>query len=103
MNKLNIIWTAQAKEDLKHIYKFWKKKSLQGAINVRLDILKSPKTIYFSKQFQVDDINPKYRRIIVRNNYKVLYKEQKRKIFIIGIVSTYQAPAVIKEKYRPSI
>lgn len=65
MGKLKIIWTAQAKEDLKNIYKYWKNKSLQGAKNVRSGILKSPKTILYSEQYQIDDINPKYRRIVV--------------------------------------
>lgn len=55
-----IIWTKQARAELKKIYDFYKKKSLQGARNVRSDLLQSPKTIYFSKQYQVDDINPNY-------------------------------------------
>ena len=98
MRKLKIIWTSQAKEDLKNIYNFWKKKSLQGALNVRSDILKSTKTIYFSEQYQIDDINPKYRRIVVRDNYKVLYRVESKAIFIMGIVCTAQSPEIIKEK-----
>jgi plasmid stabilization system protein ParE len=46
MGNFKIFWTTQAKNDLKNIYEFWKKKSVQGAKNVRSDILKSPKTIY---------------------------------------------------------
>ena len=98
MRKLKITWTTQAKEDLKNIYKYWKRKSLQGAINVRSDILKSPKTILYSEQFQIDDINPKYRRIVVRNNYKVLYKVESKTIFIMGVVGTAQSPEIIKKK-----
>lgn len=98
MRKLKIIWTTQATEDLKNIYKYWKIKSLQGAINVRSDILKSPKTILYSEQFQIDDINPKYRRIIVRDNYKVLYKVESKTIFIMGVVSTAQSPEILKKK-----
>jgi len=71
---INIVWTLQAKESLKEIYDYYKKKSLQGAKNVKNDILKSPKTIHYSKQYQVDDINAKYRRIVVRD-FKVLYRE----------------------------
>ncbi len=93
-----IVWTTQAKDDLKMIYDFWKGKSLQGAINVRTDILSCPKTIVYSGQYQVDDINSKYRRIVVRDNYKVLYKEDGGKIYIVGIVSTFQSPEVIKKK-----
>lgn len=98
MDKLKIIWTAQAKEDLKNIYKYWRKKSLQGANNVRSDILKSPKTILYSEQYQIDDINPKYRRIVVRDNYKVLYKVESKTIFIMGVVGTAQSPEIIREK-----
>ena len=98
VGKLKITWTAQAKEDLKNIYKYWEKKSLQGAMNIRSDILKSPKTILYSEQYQIDDINPKYRRIVIRNNYKVLYKIESEVIFIMGIVGTAQSPEVIKEK-----
>jgi addiction module RelE/StbE family toxin len=98
MRKLKIIWTTQAKEDVKNIYKYWKKISLQGAINVRSDIIKSPKTILYSEQYQIDDINPKYRRIVVRDNYKVLYKVESKTIFIMGVVGTAQSPEVIREK-----
>lgn len=87
MGKYRIVWTSQAKQDLKSIYDFWKEKSVQGARSVTTDILKSPKTIYYAKQYQVDDINPKYRRIVVRDCYKVLYREIKSNIFIMGVIS----------------
>jgi plasmid stabilization system protein ParE len=38
MGNYNIFWTTQAKDDLKNIYDHWKKKSVQGAKNVRSDI-----------------------------------------------------------------
>jgi len=98
MDNYKIIWTTQAKQDLKDVYEYWKKKSVQGAKNVRSDILKSPKTIYYTKQYQVDDINPKYRRIVVRTFYKVLYREVRNTIYIMGIVSTHQSPEVLKSK-----
>lgn len=98
MDGIKIFWTTQAKLDLKGIYDFWKTKSLQAAHNVRSDILKSPKTIVFARQYQVDDINPKYRRIVVRTYYKVLYLEHRQKIYIMGIISTHQAPEVLKNK-----
>ena len=98
MQNYMIIWTTQAKQDLKSIYEYWRKKSVQGANNVRSDILKSPKTIYYAKQYQVDDINPKYRRIVVRTFYKVLYRERDNTIYIMGVVSTHQSPDVLKGK-----
>ena len=61
------------------------------------DLLKSPKKIYFSKQYQIDDINPNYRRIVVRN-FKVLYKEDGMKVWVMDIVSTKQSPDILKNK-----
>ena len=97
MGKLKIIWTTQAKESLKSIFNYYKNKSLQGANNVKIDLLQSPKTIYFSKQYQVDNINSKYRRIIVRD-YKVLYKEDEGTIQVMDIISTKQSPQILKNK-----
>lgn len=98
MGSYKIIWTTQAKQDLKNVYEYWKKKSLQGAKNVRSDLLKSPKTIYFAKQYQVDDINPEYRRIVVRTYYKVLYREIRNTIYVTGVISTRQSPDVLRRK-----
>ena len=95
MGKRDIVWTLQAKESLKTIYDYYKERSPQGAKNVKDDLLRSPKTIAFSKQYQVDEINPKYRRIIVRD-FKVLYKESNRKIEIIDIISTRQSPSKLR-------
>lgn len=97
MSTLKIIWTKQARESVKNIYNFYKKKSLQGAKNVKSDLLQSPKTIYFSAQYQVDEINPKYRRIVVRD-YKVLYKEADNVIRIMDVVSTKQSPEILESK-----
>jgi plasmid stabilization system protein ParE len=53
---LRIIWSTQAKESLSEIYQFYLTKSLQGAQNVRKDLLESPKSMRFAKQYQVDEI-----------------------------------------------
>ena len=92
-----IIWTDQAVESLRDIYDYFKDKSPQGAANVLHDLLNSPKAIVFAQQFQIDDINPKYRRIVVRN-YKVLYREDGKTIYIIDIVSTHQSPEVLQRR-----
>ena len=98
MGKYRIIWTSQAKQDLNNIYDYWKEKSVQAAKSVTLDILKSPRTINYAKQYQVDDINPKYRRIVVRSYYKVLYREIKSTVFITGVISTHQSPDIIRSR-----
>lgn len=98
MSHYKIIWTSQAKQDLKDIYEYWKKKSLQGARNIRSDILKSPKSIYYANQYQVDEINPKYRRIIVRTHYKVLYIEKNNVIYVVGLIGAKQSPEILESK-----
>jgi plasmid stabilization system protein ParE len=97
METLNIIWTKQAITAVKNIYNYYKEKSLQGAKNVKSDLLQSPKAIRFSKQYQVDDINPNYRRIVIRD-YKILYKEIKNTIQIMDVISTKQSPEICKIK-----
>jgi len=97
MAKPKIIWSNEAKNTLKEIYNYYKDKSSQGAKNVLADLLNAPKKIVFANQYQEDEINPKYRRIIVRH-YKVLYQETDEKVEIINIVSTRQSPDVLKNK-----
>lgn len=97
MEEVKINWTKQAKLAVKNIYDFYKNKSLKGAKSVKSDILKSPKTIYFSKQYQLDEINPNYRRIIVRD-YKLLYKVKGNTIQIMDVICTKQNPEKLKSK-----
>ena len=92
-NKLKIVWSKTAKAELKSIYNYWfyKRKARQGAKNIRADILKASRKITFTNQFQQDEIEPTYRRIIVRD-YKLLYKEISGKIVILKIFGTKQKP-----------
>ena len=98
MSKPKIIWSNQAKESLLKIYNFffYEKKTPLGAKNVLNDLLDAPKSINFRNQYQVDDINPNFRRIVVRN-YKILYKVEREKIIIIDIFSVYQSPQILKK------
>lgn len=95
MEALNIIWTKQARAAVKNIFNYYKEKSLQGAQNVKSDLLQSPKTIRFSKQYQLDDINSNYRRRVVRD-YKILYKEKGNTIQIMDVISTKQSIEIKK-------
>jgi len=97
MGELKIIWSKQARSAVKSIYDYYKKKTLQGANNVKTDLLQSPKSIRFAKQYQVDEINSNYRRIVVRD-YKVLYNEKNNVIRIIDVVGTKQSPEELKKK-----
>jgi plasmid stabilization system protein ParE len=92
MAPLKIIWSNTAKDQLKAIFEYYKVKSLQGAQNEKNDILKATRELHFVEQYQRDEIEPEYRRIIVRD-YKLLYKEEKEgTVFIARIFSTKQNP-----------
>jgi plasmid stabilization system protein ParE len=97
MFKPKIIWTQQAKTALKSIFDYYKERSLQGANTLKAELLLSPKTIHFAKQYQIDEINPKYRRIVVRD-YKVLYKEIRGSLYVMDIVCTLQSPEILRNK-----
>jgi len=97
MTQPKIIWSVQARAAIKKIYDYYKEKSPQGAKNVKSDLLQAPKTIRYSGQYQVDEINPKYRRIVVRD-FKILYIETKSEVRILDIIGTRQSPDVLKSK-----
>lgn len=93
MAKLKSVWTDRAKAQLKQIHDYLKyeKKTPQGAANVKNDLIRASKEVTFAEQHQKDDINPNYRRIVVRH-YKLIYKEEKGKIIILRIFDTLQHP-----------
>jgi len=92
MVALKIVWSNRVKAQLKSIHDYIKNKlkSPQGAKNVKQDILNTSKSIVFVEQYEVDEIQPEYRRMLVRH-YKILYKEKKGKIHILGVFDTQQS------------
>jgi plasmid stabilization system protein ParE len=97
MSTLKIIWSDQARRSLKEIHARIKPYSEQGAKNVKHELLSAPKKIIFAKQYQVDDINPRYRRIVVRD-YKILYRERDGVVQVIDIICTLQTPDILRNK-----
>jgi len=93
MARLKTVWTDTAKTQLKEIHDYlkYKKKTAQGAINVKRDLIEASKGVNYPEQYQKDDINPNYRRIIVRH-YKLIYKEDKGRIIILRVFDTLQDP-----------
>lgn len=87
MSKFQIIWTTTAKNQLKTILNYYREKSSQSAGRVKDDIFKAVKSIHFPEQYQADEIQPEFRRIIVRD-YKNLYLERDNIIYIARIFST---------------
>lgn len=97
MEAIKVIWTKQAKEAVKSIYDYYKEYSLQGAKNVKTDLLQSSQRIRFTKQYQLDNINPNYRRIVVRD-FKVLYKVKGNHIQIMDVICSKESPEKLKIK-----
>ena len=93
-----IIWTDEAKKDLKDIFDFIKIRSVQSAKNVVSDIRNAPKFIRFSHQNEEEYYNNKYCRIIIRN-YKVLYRinEFNNELIIAAVFHTSQDPEKLSE------
>ena len=91
MGELKKVWTNTAKEQLKAIYENYKIKSLQGAKTIKDEMLQATKELHFAEQYQRDEIEPEFRRIIVRD-YKLLYIEENGIVFIARIFDTRQEP-----------
>jgi len=94
---MKIIWSLAAKNSLHDIYLYHLQFSKSNALKLKKLILNAPKTIVFSKQYQIDEINPKYRRLIVKQ-YKLIYLEINNAIWILDIVSSLQSPEILKNK-----
>lgn len=59
-----------------------------GLENFRSDIITASKAITFPKQFPKDEINSNFRKILVRDQKVVLYKDHKTTIYIMNVVCT---------------
>tara|TARA_B100000780_G_scaffold204128_1_gene144960 strand:+ start:397 stop:693 length:297 start_codon:yes stop_codon:yes gene_type:complete len=91
--KLSIHWSEKSTNDLRTIFDFYNSKSHAAATTIVTEIIDQVESIRFSKQFQKDELNPKYRRLIVRH-FKVLYRADEANIFVIRIFDTRQNPSV---------
>jgi plasmid stabilization system protein ParE len=96
MGGLKKVWTIRAKAQLKAICENYKVKSLQGAKVIKDEILQATKELHFAEQYQQDEMEPEFRRIIVRH-YKLLYIEEDGVVFIARIFDTRQNPNKQKE------
>lgn len=93
--KIRVVWSKQAKSDLKDIFDWVKEKteSTELATNVTTDILNSSKNIVFIDQYQVEEfLGEPFRRIVVRH-YKLLYKaESETQVRILKVFDTHKHP-----------
>ncbi len=91
---MEIRWSKQAQNDLKNLYNYYKEKSPQSAEKIVQEIYDTVSNLLYTQQYQKDDINTNYRRMICRH-YKILYKETPGKdiIKILSIFDARQNPA----------
>lgn len=91
MSKTKVVWTNEAKRELKAIKNYYKPKSVQSAKNIISDILSATREIHFVQQFQREETDFEHRRIIVKN-YKILYRIELYHVVIVSIFDTRQDP-----------
>ncbi len=93
--EITILWSKRASKSLENIFNYYFNLSNQSAERIRKDILKTVSSLRFVEQYQVDEINPDYRRMVIRH-YKIIYKVKKQSILILDIFDTRQDPAKSK-------
>jgi len=92
MEELTIKWDTLAKVEIRKIYSYYKKESVQGAENVRDEIfaetdkLKNPKVNYATDP----DLGKPYRFIIARKRYRIIYRRNELEIRIVFVFDTKQ-------------
>jgi plasmid stabilization system protein ParE len=91
MISLNVVWTFEAENDLDDIYEFYLQVSHKIALKIISEIILETDKIIFLEEFQVDEINSKYRRIIVRH-FKILYRVVSNEIVIFAVFDSRQNP-----------
>ena len=96
MEKVNkVLWTDKSEEALLNIYNFYAEKSEVAALHLIEKIIDTGDSITLTKQYQVDDINPNYRRMIV-GHHKILYKEINNTVWIMNVIDSRQDPAILE-------
>ena len=97
---IRVVWSDDAKLDLKKIYKRIKEKtkSIESAKNVRTDIIQASKQINYPEQYQVDEfLKSPYRRMVVRH-FKIVYKvKNEKEIQVLQVFDTYQSPLKLRK------
>jgi len=84
---IKVVWTRQGRTSLNKILDYRYKEIPTARKIIRTDIIKASKTIIFPKQYQKDDIYSQYRKIKVRD-YKILYRESKKIVYVMNVIST---------------
>ena len=94
MKKYQIRWSPEAKDELKEIYNYLKKKSLQGSTNVKnaiidtVESLEEPLLNYPYDPY----LGEPYRYVVVKNykHFKIIHIKTANIIDILSIFNTWQ-------------
>ena len=63
------------------------------------ELILAVEEIVFSETFQMDNINPNYRRVVVRH-YKILYREVSKQIVVFAVFDCRQDPQKLTDIKR---
>ncbi len=94
-----IIWTKPAIKDLQNIYEYYSEYSIQAANKLVSNLHSQTLNLLGSGNEnvgQIDEINIKYRRIIV-GFYKILYRILENQILINRIFDCRQNPDILSK------
>ena len=88
----NIHWSEEANNDLDEIYEFYLEHTPNKASQNLIDLISEAEEIIFTKQWQVDEFDSAFRRIIVKRKFRVVYKIFSDVIFITAVYPTKKNP-----------
>lgn len=87
-----IHWTQEAENDLDEIFEFYLATSLNIATKIIFEIIEETQRTVFSKQWQKDEFDLKYRRVIVRKSFRIVYKIVDGFIIVTAVYPTKKNP-----------
>ena len=96
MRLKGIVWTKESELDIDNIYEYYADISINLAIKIISEIVSETEKLIFTEQYQVDDINPNFRRIVV-SNYKVLYEVNENEIIIYAVFDSRRDSKILKK------
>ena len=94
----NIHWSDEAKSDLDEIFKFYTEHPPDKASQNLLDLISETEEIVFTEQWQVDEYDSIYRRIIVKRKFRVVYKIIANILLITAVYPTKKNPENFRKK-----
>jgi len=97
MKKVQVIWTDESLNDLEVIYDFIAEQSSKSAKKVIQSILSRTRQLEVFPQSgspQETDIKGKREyRYLVEGNYKIIYSQDEKALYVEAVIDTRQNPA----------